>query len=486
MSAAFLLVRLGAATLVFTMLACLMMLARRRLRAWIGAEAVYGLWLAVPIGVALCCWPVHRVLVQVHLPPAAPAVAATAAAVSTAPASILPDGATLLLCAWLSGAAASALLLVLRQWRWQTALGPLQRIGADAWLSARSDLGPMLVGLPRPRIVVPIDFAERYTSDEQAAILAHERTHRRRGDLWWNALAALLRCAFWFHPLASAAQRLYSADQELACDSAVLRSHRLAPRTYSQALLKTQTGASLPLACTMHAGSALKERILNLQRGAAPRRMRVAALLVLASLGLAGGRIAWAASLQVVKVGVAAPVADRDATVPAPAVAALAPARVVHAAAPERSRAAPAVAVAAVPAVEAHAADATTAQAAQAPLPVAEASQDPDLKVALDLSIDGAAPRHEEHTVRDTLHLDGLRDADGRACDAELLPQLRSGGLVDLRMQLVCDGRPAGNPRVIARLGEPATIAIGRNERQPDGSYAMTQGFRITVRVDKP
>jgi len=155
---------------------------------------------------------------------------------------------------------------------------------------------------------------------------------------------------------------------------------------HGSALLKTETGASLPLACTMQAGSALKERILNLQQGTAPRRMRFLALLVLASLGVAGGRIAWAASLEVVKVAV----------------------------------------------------------------------------------------------------VDGLRDADGRACEAELTPQLRRGDTVDLRMLMRCGGQIAGNPRLITRLGEPATIAIGRNERQPDGSFAMTHGFKLTIRFDKP
>jgi beta-lactamase regulating signal transducer with metallopeptidase domain len=419
MSAALLLTRLAVATLVFTVVSGLLMLARRRLRTRLGAEAVYGLWLAVPLGVALCCWPVHRVLVPLRLPPAAPAPAAPATAALPPAASVLPHAATLLLGAWLLGAAAAALLLVLRQRRCQRALGPLRCAGEDTWLSARSDLGPMLVGLPRPRIVLPADFAERYTPDEQAAILAHERTHRRRGDLWWNALAALLRCVFWFHPLAFVAQRRYLADQELACDSAVLRASRLSPRTYAQALLKTQTGAGLPLACTMQAGAALKERILNLQQGAAPRRMRVAALLMLALLGAAGGRIAWAASRQVVEVGAAAP----DAVA---------------------------------------------------------------LKASIDLSVDGAAPRHEERSARGALHLGGLRDAEGRACEAELMPRLARGDVVDLRMRLVCDGQPAGYPRLLARLGEPATIAIGRTERQADGSYVTTHGFKLTVRFDKP
>lgn len=491
LSSTLLLTRLGVATLAFTGLAGLLMLARRRLRAWIGAEAVYALWLAVPAGVALCCWPVHRVLVQVRVPLAAPAPAEPVTAALAAPASIAPQASTLLLVAWLLGAAAGALLLVLRQHRLQHALGPLVHIGGDVWLSARSDLGPMLVGLPRPRIVLPADFAERYTPAEQAAILAHERTHRRRGDLWWNALAALLRCAFWFHPLASMAQRFFYADQELACDSAVLRSGGHAPRTYAEALLKTQAGASLPLACTMQAGAALKERILNLQQRAAPRRMRAVALLVLAGLAVAGGRIAWAASLQVVRVAVAAPpaaaVARPAATPPAPAAAAPIPAPATREAAPERVHAARTEAAPAAPALpaEAHLATAAAAQLDNVMPPVAD-SQDAGLNVALDLSVDGGPVRHEDRFVHGTLHLDGLRDADGHACEAELLPQVRPGGLVDLRIQLLCDGRIAAAPRLLARLGEPATVAIARREPQPDGSFAMTHGFRLTLRVDKP
>jgi beta-lactamase regulating signal transducer with metallopeptidase domain len=70
MSAAALLTRLGLATLAFTVLAGGLVLARRALRERLGAEAVYALWLLVPLGVGLCCWPVHR-----ELMPAAAAAA---------------------------------------------------------------------------------------------------------------------------------------------------------------------------------------------------------------------------------------------------------------------------------------------------------------------------------------------------------------------------------------------------------------------------
>jgi beta-lactamase regulating signal transducer with metallopeptidase domain len=420
-----LLARLAAATLAFTLLAGLLVLTRARLRERVGAEAAYALWLLVPLGVALCAWPVHRVLVHAPLP--APA-AAPFAALAVLPAGSTPGAlpiAQYLLAAWLAGALASAWLFARRQRALARALGPLRRVdgAADACISARADLGPLLLGLVRPRIVLPLDYAERYTPAEQAAILAHERTHRRRGDLWWNALAALLRCLFWFHPLAAPAQRRFLADQELACDSAVLRLGRHAPRTYAEALMKTQLGPSLPLGCSMLAGSPIHERILNLQRQPAPRRVRLAATLVLLAMGAAGARLAWSASLEVVSAPPAADAGDAHAM----------------------------------------------------------------LKVSTDLSIDGAAPRHDDTVTAGTLHLDGLRDGEGRACSADLMPRRLRGahlGEVDLRMHLVCDGRPAGDPRLLTRLGQAATMAIGATVRQPDGSYLTTRGFRLTIRID--
>lgn len=414
------LVRLGAATLVFTVLACLLLAARRPLRVRLGAEAAYALWLAVPLGVALCGWPAHRVVVVVPALQAGPASAALPGAL---PVQAPFDWSAPLALAWAAGALACAGLSVLRQRALWRTLGPLRRHGADTWTSTRRDHGPLLAGLPRPRIVLPADFAERYTAAEQAAVLAHERTHRRRGDLWWNALALGLQCVFWFHPLAARARRACLFDQELACDSAVLRSGGHAPRTYANALLKAQHDAGPALACAMRAASPLKERILNLQRGVASPRMRLAACLLLAGLGAAGARLAWAASLDVVQ---AAPAPTR----------------------PDGSHTA--------------------------------------LRVRIDVRVDGAAPRHEDRVVAGRLHLDGLDDprhGAGHGCAADLAPRLNRDGIVDLRMQLTCDGAIVAAPRVLTPLGQPATIAVDTGAPTP-GAAPDTQGLRLTVRFD--
>lgn len=294
-----LLTRLGLATLVFSMLAALLMLVRHPLRTRLGAEAMYALWLLLPLGVALCCWPVHRQLMQMQ--PAVLPVLGTGMLPSLEALPLAGPGyAIIALCTWLLGAAGSALLLCRRQRQFIQSLGVLQHAGGDTWISGRSDIGPMLVGLLRPRIVLPAGFDRHYSAQEQAAVLAHERMHRRRGDLWWNLLGAALRCVFWFHPLGLATQRCYLADQELACDSAVMRSGLHAPKAYANALLKTQTSISLPLGCAMQAATPIRERILNLGRCGSGRRVRVSMAIVLALAAVSGGRLAWAASGEVV------------------------------------------------------------------------------------------------------------------------------------------------------------------------------------------
>ena len=58
---------------------------------------------------------------------------------------------------------------------------------------------PMVVGLLRPRILLP----ERDLSPEQwEGVLTHELVHWRRHDLWIKWLAVLVRAVHWFNPSA--------------------------------------------------------------------------------------------------------------------------------------------------------------------------------------------------------------------------------------------------------------------------------------------
>src|SRR3546814_498383 len=123
---------------------------------------------------------------------------------------------------------ASALSQAAVQRRFHRSLGAL-RVDGNGLLRAGSSTGlPAVVGL-RARIVLPADFDVRYSADERALILAHERTHRARGDVAGNALMAALRCVYWFNPLLWIAADRFRRDQELACDATVVARHPHAP-----------------------------------------------------------------------------------------------------------------------------------------------------------------------------------------------------------------------------------------------------------------
>lgn len=79
---------------------------------------------------------------------------------------------------------------------------------------------PMVVGLLRPRILLP----ERELSPEQwEGVLTHELVHWRRHDLWIKWLAVLARAVHWFNPAVWWLVRRLEQDCELSCDEQTVR-----------------------------------------------------------------------------------------------------------------------------------------------------------------------------------------------------------------------------------------------------------------------
>jgi hypothetical protein len=158
-----------------------------------------------------------------------------------------------LLGLWLAGALAVAGVQVRRQWRL-----PGQVLPAGS--------SPALVGLLRPRVLLPADFTARFSPAQQALILAHEAVHEARGDNAWRLLACALCSLHWWNPIAWWGARLMQADQELACDATVLSRHPDATPTYAQALLVAHGlhAPSAPLASRWGSSHPLVERIAML------------------------------------------------------------------------------------------------------------------------------------------------------------------------------------------------------------------------------
>jgi beta-lactamase regulating signal transducer with metallopeptidase domain len=286
------------------------LLSRRLLRRLFGPGVAYAAWASVPLAAAIMLMP--GPVQPTSTPAAAPATAAPAvpAPAVEPPAIAMPAAPNLpslsgltpaLLALWLIGAGGFLTVQAIRQARFVAGLGRLRREREEGVAVHRAEtpgVGPAVVGVLRPRIVLPADFHSRFDAGERAVLLAHERNHLAAGDAQINALVLLLRGLCWFNPLVHLAAARLRIDQELACDAAVVARFPAERRRYGELMLRAQLQtAPLPLGCQwLGQGPAhLKERIAMLKqdRPGLGRRLAGIATIGLASLGLAVG--AWSA-----------------------------------------------------------------------------------------------------------------------------------------------------------------------------------------------
>ena len=246
----------------FASLAIALLLALRTpLRRWSGATLAYQAWLIVPLVSFAALLPVRSMPVVLATPALRPVQAFAAQAAPLATARV--DG---LLVIWACGLVASVAWLVLGHRAFLRHAGRLTRVG-DVYFS-QGDAGPASVGLFRPRIILPHDFAQQYSAGEQALVIAHEQAHIGRRDALANLLAALFQCLFWFNPLVHLGALHLRQDQELACDALVMQRHPQQRRTYAQALLKSHAGAfdlRPGIRCHWKTHHPTKERLMHLQ-----------------------------------------------------------------------------------------------------------------------------------------------------------------------------------------------------------------------------
>lgn len=291
----------------------LVLILRKPVRAAFGARAAYGLWLIAPLAVLAMLLPARAVSIPnpplVSLastsptPPPEPRPTPTPEPTlgidtSATPWSLqadhLREGMAIV---WALIALLAISVQAERQRRFLKSLGRL-RAEAGLFHAEHAGVGPAVIGALLPRVVLPADFALRFTAEEQALILAHERNHLRTGDAQINALTTAMQCVFWFNPLAHLGARLMRIDQEIACDAAVLARFPIARRAYGEAMLKTQLAPHAPpLGChwPASANKQLKERFVMLKEHRQGRARRLAGGAAVAALALAAGVAAWAA-----------------------------------------------------------------------------------------------------------------------------------------------------------------------------------------------
>jgi len=123
---------------------------------------------------------------------------------------------------------------------------------------------PIAFGFIKPRVYVPSDC----DVNAMRFVIEHEKTHIRRGDVYFKLIAFLILSAYWVNPLAWVAFKLFNLDMELSCDEAVIRRAGLEKREeYSRWLLYYSTESRfVSLAPTAFGETDTKRRVKNIMK----------------------------------------------------------------------------------------------------------------------------------------------------------------------------------------------------------------------------
>ncbi len=175
---------------------------------------------------------------------------------------ILGDTATVVVSFWAFGAFFTSLLVFLRMWcasYWMQASKPgkqsshFQRyIETQVHKTARKlqlkhdvpvqvvggNIGPALVGVLRPTLVLPFAVIANRSGRFMEIVLAHELMHKRRGDLLWAMLQVIATSICWFHPAVWFAAKRLRIEAEKSCDVQTIAALGCSPRDYANVLLE--------------------------------------------------------------------------------------------------------------------------------------------------------------------------------------------------------------------------------------------------------
>ena len=274
----------------------IVMLLRAPVRRHFGVGIAYALWW-LPVVTWMALWLPARVI-ESAVQTRTPVIQSGMVAMTMATPARTFDMNSLWLPMWLLGAVVMITMLLRQQRRFERALGQVKMRESERgiWQAESAEGLPAVVGLLRPRIILPADIDTRFDGEERQLMLAHERVHLRRGDAWANTFAALARCVFWFNPLVHVAASRMRHDQELACDARVIATYPHARRAYGEAMLKNATSSRMaPLGCHWGITHPMKERVMLLKNAIPSRGTRLAGALLVGAVAAGVAVAAWAA-----------------------------------------------------------------------------------------------------------------------------------------------------------------------------------------------
>ncbi len=109
------------------------------------------------------------------------------------------------------------------------------RVQVPIWISLRADI-PMVVGLFKPVILLPLSILSNLPPDQVEIILLHELYHIKRKDHYINAVQTLMEILFFYHPATWYISKHIRKERELRVDEWIIQEINN-PATYARALV---------------------------------------------------------------------------------------------------------------------------------------------------------------------------------------------------------------------------------------------------------
>ena len=285
-----------------TFLVVFILLIRRPFAKRFGAKAAYALWLLPVLRLFIPTITVPRIFPEtavIGLPEATAVLPSivTPQMIDEAPRYSWPDHILpMALGLWVIGAVGFFLYHWLRQAAFmdetlsnsQPAQGlrsaiesAASRVGLNQIPQVKisdDNRGPFVSGLFRPIVILPNDFTQSFSAQQQSYALIHEFMHIKRGDLFMTGLGFAFRSLNWPNPIIHYAAKHFRSDQEAACDASALRVMGGGTQTltaYAETLVHAAKAAAQktsltgraspqPSALTLTIHHPLKERLMIL------------------------------------------------------------------------------------------------------------------------------------------------------------------------------------------------------------------------------
>ncbi|MDD6571374.1 MAG: BlaR1 family beta-lactam sensor/signal transducer, partial [Thermoflexaceae bacterium] len=138
---------------------------------------------------------------------------------------------------------------------------------------------PIIVGLLKPCIYLPIHLISDYNKSDMRYMLLHELQHYKHKDAIASHLMNLAGVVYWFNPLVWYALREMRNDREVACDTSVLKMlEEDAYEDYGNTLINFAEKVSLtpfPFAAGLGGNmKQMKRRIINIASYEKPTSMK--------------------------------------------------------------------------------------------------------------------------------------------------------------------------------------------------------------------